>query len=156
MRLHAFLRDDRGSGDACERQGDWKGAWRGCDWKERHMLSRWLLNDSHTRANWDKPERSGPWCRLPVFIWSCLSGRMLCVFLFCAVEKLKNHLISRPVERYHPCNCGAHGGFYTPSFSGGGCCDDLMPRPRCLSVNAPLSHPRDEPGSCLSGRNRQH
>lgn len=77
------------------------------------------------RANWDIPERSGPWCALPVFICGLVcQGRRLSVP---AVEKLKGHLINLPVNLYDLWNCGALGGFSTPPSSGA--CAVITPCP---------------------------
>lgn len=129
-----------------------EAARQGCDWKGRHMWSRWFLCDSHMRANWDIPEGSGPWCALPVFICGLVcQGKCLSV---CAVEKLKGHLISSPVDLYALWNCGALGGFSTPPSSGDCAVITACPGLAVYLLDAGSKHTsvpvREEPGCCLT------
>lgn len=139
--VHVPLRDTSHSGDAFEWQGGWNGAWQGCDFRERHMLSRWFLCDSPHEGQLGQTGRQWTMVRtVCLHLWSCLSGRMFSIFTVCAVVRLKGHLISQPAEPYDLGNRNAHGGgFNTPSSSGDWCCDYFMPRPRCLFAGCGFS-----------------
>lgn len=104
------LRDTSHSGDAFEWQGDWNGAWQGCDFRERHMLSRWILCDSPHEGQLGQTGRQWTMVRtVCLHLRSCLSGRMFSIFTVCAVVRLKGHLISQPAEPCHLGNRNAHG-----------------------------------------------
>lgn len=75
------------SRDPSEWQENSNGRRQGCFWKKKHMVSRWYLGDSHTRANWDGIE-SSRWCQaLSVFIYSLVcQGGCLVSFYFLSQE----------------------------------------------------------------------
>lgn len=75
------------SRDPSEWQENSNGTRQGCFWKKRHMVSRWYLGDSQTRANWDRTE-SSRWCQaLSIFIYSLVcQGGCLVSFYFLSQE----------------------------------------------------------------------
>lgn len=89
---------------------------------------------------------------LPVFICGLVcQGKCSSV---CAVEKLKEHLISLPIDLYDLWNCGALGGFSTPPSSGD--CAVITPCPGLgvYLLDAGSKHTSvpvtGEPGCCLA------
>lgn len=143
---------DRRAGDATEWQGDFRGSAAGVRLeREAHveqMVPLWFPYEGqlgHPGTQWTVV------CAACLHLWSCLSGKVSFCF---AVEKLKGHLISSPVDLCDLWNCGALGGFSTPPSPGD--CAVITPCPglAVYLLDAGGKHTsvpvRGEPGCCLT------